>query len=192
MRIFGVPAGKRWQSPRGGNWTEFNEGLISKDRVGHGGQARESEELWGSLPRGFFLGGASGKESACQCEQLEMPVRSLGWEDPLEEIFWQLKNTSNSSILAWRILWTEEPGGRQSIGSQRIGRNWSDLALTQRNKGREYFSEPGESYRRRVPRDGGTLWDVGPCREMLVVTALLLLSVSPWAKPSWNPEGKWT
>ena len=85
MRIFGVPPGKRWQSPRGGNWTEFNEGLISKDRVGHGGQARESEELWGSLPRGFFLGGASGKESTCQWEQLEMPVWSLSWEDPLEE-----------------------------------------------------------------------------------------------------------
>ena len=41
-----------------------------------------------------------------------------------------------------------------------------------------------------MPIDGGTLWDVGPCREMLVVTALSLLSVSPWAKPSRNPEGK--
>ena len=33
---------------------------------------------------------------------------------------------THSNILAWRILWTEEPGGLQSIGSQRVGHNWSD------------------------------------------------------------------
>ena len=42
-----------------------------------------------------------------------MLVRSLGWEDPVEEGM-----ATHSSILAWRIPWTEEPGGRQSIGSQ--------------------------------------------------------------------------
>ena len=40
-------------------------------------------------------------------------VRSLGWEDPLEEGM-----TIHSSILTWRIPWTEEPGRLQSIGSQ--------------------------------------------------------------------------
>ena len=40
-------------------------------------------------------------------------VRSLDWEDPLEE-----EMATHSSILAWRILWTEEPGGLQSMGSQ--------------------------------------------------------------------------
>ena len=40
----------------------------------------------------------------------------LGWEDPLEEGM-----TTHSSILAWRIPWTEEPGGLQSIGLQRVG-----------------------------------------------------------------------
>ena len=35
---------------------------------------------------------------------------------------------THSSILAWRILWTEEPGGLLSIGSHRVGRNWSNLA----------------------------------------------------------------
>ena len=45
-----------------------------------------------------------------------MWVRSLGQEDPLEEGM-----ATHSSILAWRILWTEEPGGPQSMGSQRIG-----------------------------------------------------------------------
>jgi len=43
-------------------------------------------------------------------------VLSLGWEDPLEKGM-----TNHSSILAWRIPWTEEPGGLQSMGSQRVG-----------------------------------------------------------------------
>ena len=43
-------------------------------------------------------------------------VRSLSWEDPLEEGL-----TTYSSILAWRIPWTEELGGLQSMGSQRVG-----------------------------------------------------------------------
>ena len=43
-------------------------------------------------------------------------IKSLGQEDPLEEGM-----ATHSSILAWRIPWTEEPGGPQSIGSQRVG-----------------------------------------------------------------------
>ena len=46
-------------------------------------------------------------------------VWSLGWEDPLEEGI-----ATHSSILAWRIPWTEEPGGLQSMGSQRVGHDW--------------------------------------------------------------------
>ena len=42
-------------------------------------------------------------------------VRSLGWEDPLEK-----EMATHSSILAWKISWTEEPGGLQSTGSQRV------------------------------------------------------------------------
>ena len=47
-------------------------------------------------------------------EAEETLVPSLGWEDPLEE-----EMATCSSILAWRIPWTEEPGGLQSMGSQR-------------------------------------------------------------------------
>jgi len=43
----------------------------------------------------------------------ETRVQFLGWEDPLE-----MEMTTHSSILAWRIPWTEEPGGLQSMGSQ--------------------------------------------------------------------------
>ena len=46
----------------------------------------------------------------------ETGVQSLGWEDPLEK-----EMATHSSILAWRIPWTEEPGGLQSTGSQRVG-----------------------------------------------------------------------
>ena len=46
---------------------------------------------------------------------LETQVRSLGWEDPLEKGM-----ATHSSILAWRIPWTEEPGRLQSMGSQRV------------------------------------------------------------------------
>ena len=45
----------------------------------------------------------------------ETRVRSLGWEDPLEK-----EMAMHSSTLAWKILWTEEPGGLQFMGSQRV------------------------------------------------------------------------
>ena len=50
-----------------------------------------------------FPGGSAGKESACN-------VGALGWEDPLEEGM-----AMHSSILAWRILWMEEPGSLRSV-----------------------------------------------------------------------------
>ena len=45
-------------------------------------------------------------------------IQSLGWEDPLEK-----EMAAHSSILAWKISWTEGPGGLQSMGSQRVGHN---------------------------------------------------------------------
>ena len=58
-----------------------------------------------------------------QASQVVLQVQSLGWEDPLEKGM-----TAYSSILAWRIQSTEEPGRIQSIGSQRVRHNRSDLA----------------------------------------------------------------
>ena len=49
-------------------------------------------------------------------ETQETWVRFLGWENPLEE-----RMATHSSILAWKIAWTEELGGLQSMGSQRVG-----------------------------------------------------------------------
>ena len=52
-------------------------------------------------------------------------VQSLGWEDLLEEGM-----ATHSSILAWEILWKEEPGGLQSMGLQRVGHKRASNTLT--------------------------------------------------------------
>ena len=63
-----------------------------------------------SLPRGL-----SSQESTCNAGVEDTQAQSLGWEDPLEK-----EMATHSSILAWRIPWAEEPGGLQSMGSQRV------------------------------------------------------------------------
>ena len=50
----------------------------------------------------------------------ETCVRSLGWEDPLEK-----EMATHSSSLAQKIPWMDEPGGLQSMGSQRVGHGWA-------------------------------------------------------------------
>ena len=50
-----------------------------------------------------------------------------GWEDPLEKGM-----AIPCSILTWRILWTQEPGGLQSVGSQRVEHDWKDLVCVHR------------------------------------------------------------
>ena len=59
-----------------------------------------------------YASGSDGKESTCNAGD---PVQSLGQEDPLEKGMATL-----SSILAWRIPWTEEPGRLQSMGLQGV------------------------------------------------------------------------
>ena len=56
------------------------------------------------------------KNSSANGGDTEMWVQSLGQEDSLEEVM-----ETHSSILAWEIPWTEEPGRQQSTGSQRVG-----------------------------------------------------------------------
>ena len=70
-----------------------------------------------------FVGSVVKKLPAMQ-EPQETGVWSLGLEDPLEEGM-----ATHSSILAWRIPWTEEPGGLQSMGSQksRTGMKWLSM-----------------------------------------------------------------
>ena len=85
------------------------------------GGTKGTREVWG------FPGDASGKEPAGQCRRCKaMWVPSLGWEHTLEE-----GTAINSSILAWRFLWTKEPGRLQSIPWQRAGHDSKYLAPMQ-------------------------------------------------------------
>ena len=61
-----------------------------------------------------FPGGDSGKEPTCQCRR----HKRHGFDTWVGKIPW--RRATHSSILAWRIPWTEEPGGLQPIGSQRV------------------------------------------------------------------------
>ena len=68
------------------------------------------------------------KNLSANAGDIEMWVRSLGQEDPLEEGL-----ATHFSIIAWRILWTQVAGGLQSVGSQRVGCDWSDFVHTHSN-----------------------------------------------------------
>ena len=59
----------------------------------------------------------------------ETQVRFLGWKDPLEKGM-----ATHSGILAWRIPWTEEPGGLQSMGLQRVRHNWKGQIFSLKGK----------------------------------------------------------
>ena len=65
-----------------------------------------------------------------------MWVQSLGQEGPLEK-----EMATRSSILAWEILWTEEPGGRQFMGSQRAGHDRAHVRAQESNILDDYWAE---------------------------------------------------
>ena len=91
-------------------------------------QRSQNSLLWAALQG--FPGGASGKEP-------EMRVWSVCWQDPLEEGM-----GTHSSILAWRVPWTEEPGRLQSMGSQRARHEWSNSARTHARAALEHKAKP--------------------------------------------------
>ena len=71
-----------------------------------------------------FPSGSAVKNLPAMQELQEIQVWSLGQEDPLEE-----GTATHSSILAWRIPWTEKPGSLQPMGSQKVGHDWSDMHM---------------------------------------------------------------
>ena len=71
-----------------------------------------------------FSDGASGKESTCQRKRL----KTHGFNPWVGKIPWRRALAAHSSIHAWRIPWTEEPGMLWSIALQRVGHDWSNLA----------------------------------------------------------------
>ena len=81
---------------------------------------KETHFIWNRLweVQGF-PSGSDGKEYVCNAREW---VLSLGWEHPLEK-----ELATHSSVLPWRILCTEEPGGLQSMVSQRVAHNWETM-----------------------------------------------------------------
>ena len=114
----------------------------------------------------------------------ETQVRSLGREDPLEK-----EMATHSTILAWRIPWTEEPGGLQSTGSQRVGHDWVTLLLYTwiqvRVKGNEiflkiYIKRGEKEGKERKQRKEGILLSRGVKTDMIKGTF-------SWFIDFWNP-----
>ena len=94
-------------------------------RVGHDWSDLAAAAAWWSMG---FPGGTSGKEPACQCRR----CKKHGFHPWDGKISWRRSTgmATNSNILAWEIPWTEECGGLQSMGSQRIGHNWAINTFT--------------------------------------------------------------
>ena len=114
MDVFLLGQTGRWPQQRGEPPRAWH-GLLDtgqEEVLGEGERPRCSP-----FPGGFgwvpgFPGGSDGKESACN-------AGDLGWQDPLEEGM-----ATPSSILAWRIPWTEEPGRLQSM----VAKSWTRLS----------------------------------------------------------------
>ena len=99
---------------------DFSYTSHSPINLNHSASQLLSLKMGNTTSRNGLLLLLSDKESVCQCRRLEfkqeMWVPSQGQEDPLEEGM-----ATHSSIFAWIIPWTEELGGLQSMGSQRVG-----------------------------------------------------------------------
>ena len=76
--------------------------------------------MWGEMKNGLLFGASLAAQLVKNLPAMwETQVQSLGREDPLEK-----EMATHSSILAWRIPWTKEPGRLQSMGSQRDTTEW--------------------------------------------------------------------
>ena len=92
---------------------------------------------WGCLCGGTLKLGV--KNLAANAGNKETKVQSLGQQDLLKEGM-----ATPSSILAWRIPGTEEPGGLPSMGSHRVGQDWSNLAAAAAADGKESACNAGD------------------------------------------------
>ena len=91
-----------------------------------------------------------------------MPVQPLGLEDPLEK-----EMATHSSIFAWEIPWTEEPGGLQSTGSRRAGHDWRLSRHTRQLTRRSMWSQDATA----IGRDLGSGHRPSACQESLSKSA---------------------
>ena len=87
------------------------------------GETMETETLFWGASKSLYFGTSLVAQMVKHLPEVqETQVRSLGWEDPLEK-----EMATHSSILAWKIPWTEEPGRLQSLGLQKSRTQLSDF-----------------------------------------------------------------
>ena len=115
--------------------------------------AREPKEVKGSMTILGFCRWLIGKESTGRILMQETWVWSLGQDDPLEKGM-----TIYSSILAWEIPWTAEPGGLRSMESKRVGHDWSNLTCTHINITNKHFCYNQGSWEKKSTK----LWALRP------------------------------
>ena len=114
------------------------------------------------------------------------------WEDPLKEVM-----TTHSSILAWWIPWTEEPGGLQSVESQRVGHDWAASTFTFNRKWNDLYSvSTTEGWNEHVfQRKYSTLWNYatwktsmrGGCRHSKQIDIVKVIHSKSSLFTSWYP-----
>ena len=133
----------QWAVSLGQTWSEVGLQQWIKNRVSHSisvpsiflyscaHDVNKVNTKWGFLPSlppwvhggftlsFFILEALVAQTVKCLPTMRETRVQSLGWEDLLEK-----EMAAHSSILAWKIPWTEEPGTLHSMGSQRVGHDW--------------------------------------------------------------------
>ena len=126
----------------------------------------------------------------------ETQVRSLGWEDLLEK-----EMSTHSSILAWGIPWTEEPGGLEPMGSPRVGHNWVtsilmswaervSLGLLSKSSALDFWM--GLDLRHRKPSFVWTLCFMYTCSISCLLCVLWTLKLLSWCTLRSNPYfGPW-
>ena len=105
------------QSSEGGSRAGWSRG-VWREATPPSGETNAPEiprQCLGQATSHLMESGSDSKECACNAGD---PVPALGQEDPLEKGI-----ATHSSVLAWRIPWTEKPGGPQSKGSQRVRHN---------------------------------------------------------------------
>ena len=108
----------------------------------------------------------------------ETQVQCLAWEDPLEK-----GKATHSSILAWRIPWAEEPGGLQSMGSQRIRHGWvtNSFFFSTTLNNIEIFTHKYFNLRQRLLTSAHEHWGAG---------SLTVLSLTPSSSHSFHQAFK--
>ena len=140
----------------------------------------ESVKLEGFQVNMGFPSGSVVKNPLAIQETQKTWVRSLGLEDPLKEGM-----ATHSSVLAWRIPWTEKPGGLQSMGSHRVRHDWSALAAAAAAFYKKNHDKPNSVLKSRV---------ITLLTKDCIVEAMVFPIVMFWCE-SWTikkAEHQWT